>query len=267
MSKTITWVLERYLFEENEEDKLIREVRDQGCELILLDPLHIDTLNPPNSVINKCRDASRKGYVIFRGSFDAYSAWVKDQGWNPGVIYDSDNFRCSKYYPHWYEYLLNKDYRLRRPKELMSVLGTEPIFLRPDSGSKDFSGKVFTPEQAHKLLNGLDSNVFIVSSPVKELECEVRFVISTLGTPHVITYSPYKGVTQLDTISKLLTWVEEVVQEVHFHPDVIYLLDVCVLKGSKEPRVVELNGLSCGDWYQCGVKNIVAEVIKYIHEH
>jgi hypothetical protein len=114
-----TWVIERYLFDEEDEENLIKEVKAQGCGVIELNPMKIDTLDPPTSLLVKCRGIGEKEPVIYRGSLNVANTWGFSQIWNPGVIYTKENFKCSRYYAYWSDYLLNDTYVLLPSSEVI----------------------------------------------------------------------------------------------------------------------------------------------------
>jgi ATP-grasp domain, R2K clade family 3 len=109
-------------------------------------------------------------------------------------------------------------------------------------------------------LEGVSPNELLVMDSVKHIKEEYRFIISTLETPHVVTYSHYKGeISRVFPIEKLLNWVKDLLREVQFHPDSLYVLDIGIKSLTNKIGVVELNSFSCSDWYKCDLKSIVSE--------
>lgn len=259
-----TWVIERYLFDEEDEENLIKEVRAQGCGVIELNPMKINTLDPPTSLLVKSWGIGEKEPVIYRGSLNVANTWGFSQVWNPGVIYTKKNFKCSKYYAYWNDYLLNDTYVLLPSNEVIKRISNRntpsSVFIRPDSGDKIFSGGICNSDNVHKLLREVSPNELVVMDSFKYIESEYRFIISTLGTPHIVTHSHYKGeISRVFPIERLLDWVKDLLDKVQFHPDSLYVLDIGIESLTNKIRVIELNSFSCSDWYKCDLKLIVSE--------
>ena len=184
----VTWVIERYIFNNNDnyqnELDLIEEVKRQGHLVIELDPFKI---NP--ALINFNVTYDLEGPVIFRGSLNTgklinYSV----PHWTPGNICSVPEFKCSTYYTYWGEYMLNNNYTLlplreaiRLKRNLGELYGGDynnQVFIRPNSGMKQFTGQVIQLNELNKL-DDLHPELLVLIAPVKEVNNEARFVVST----------------------------------------------------------------------------------------
>ena len=109
----------------------------------------------------------------------------------PGVFATVENFFCSSYFPHFREYLLNRDHIMlpfadlrHRRQELFEMFGRNgKIFVCPDSPLKLFTGLVVSEETFEKDLEFMafyefpPDSVVVVSSP-KGIVKEWRFVVA-----------------------------------------------------------------------------------------
>lgn len=272
----ITWIIERYVFDND--DELIKEIKAQGCDVIELNPLKIDTLNPNSfrSTFDRCKEIANNGLVIFRGSLNIINNWIcyEKDNWYPGLIYTQKRFKCSIYYNYWGKYLLNESYVLLPSKEMLRKLSTFdfPLFIRPDSSNRNFNRGVFTYNEAYRLLSKLKPWSLVICSKVKQIRSEYRFIISTIKAEddiinsQIITHCLYKGVP-LDDDKPLIKWVEMVIIDVKYHPDYLYILDVGIEEGVSEPKIIELNGFSCSDWYTCDLHKTVKAANQLANEY
>lgn len=262
-----TWVIERHIFEEEQELALIEEVKKQGRETLLIDPLSKHDF-----------DYESIGYwledrpVVFRGSLNT-SKKAKQQAWYPGVICHPKNFNCSTYYTYWGKWMLNKDYWMMPITELSLkkdfildcleglycpyYAENKEVFIRPDSGMKQFTGGVFNLNDLSSLKN-IEPSTLVLIAPVKQVNKEWRFVVCN---NKVITGSQYyeKGeyITEQNTAfnNAVSYYLESILKKVSWQPDPIYTVDVCESKG--EFSILELNSFSCSNLYNCNLNKVV----------
>lgn len=211
---------------------------------------------------------NKKDCVICYGSINLIRQLQKEYSWVPGSWCNFKNFECSTYYSYFGKHLLNDDYimlpfnEIGRRKELLYNYFGDPIFIRPNSGVKTFTGhlldkKYFDKDFAHMLSFVSPESLTIISS-AKNIEKEWRFIACD---KKIISGCQYmeKGelniLTNYDEYAKLAA--DKVASEV-WEPDSIYVIDIC-LERYIGYKLLEINSFSCSGWYLNDPNIIVAE--------
>lgn len=268
--KNTTWVIERHIFEEEQELALIEEVEKQGGEVKLIDPLSKHNFDYETSYWLEDRP------VVFRGSLNIGKK-ARQQAWYPGVICHPKNFNCSTYYTYWGKWMLNKDYWMMPIAELSLkkdfildcleglycpyYAKDKEVFIRPDSGMKQFTGGVFNLNDLSSLKD-IEPSTLVLVAPIKQVNREWRFVVCD---NKVITGSQYyekgKYVNKPDSYASYsyyttaLSYLSHVLAQISWQPDSIYTVDICESEG--EFNVLELNSFSCSNLYGIKLSKIV----------
>lgn len=208
--------------------------------------------------------------VVFHGSLGFAAQVRREASWVPGVYCTPENLKCSRYFPEFGRYLLAQDYAMvpfgdlaRRRDLLFGLFGLEDtLFVRPDSGSKIFTGQVIYRENWEKDLGLIapasisPAEMVVVSSP-RNIVGEWRFVVAD---HEVIAASSYR----LDREIAREPWPLDgdaylLAKEVASHPwqpDRLWTLDVC-RTNSGHHYLVEINSFSCSGMYACDPGPIV----------
>lgn len=258
-----TWLIEDFDHDDSRLP-LLEEVKRQGFPYQLLTYVPFESGNY-DSIPN-----SSKECVIFQGTLNLGRQLRREKQWVPGVWCDLEAFKCTSYYPHFGQYLLNSDYvfvpiyELKRKKEeLYRIFGTDDsIFIRPNSGFKTFTGKVVEKGHFESDLEWMveysdENSLAVVASP-KPIDIEYRLIICKRK---VITGSTIRvnGELKKETIdlsdTKLIEYAENICRTIDFQPEPIYSMDVCRTYGNL--FIVELNSFSCSGLYACDLKTIV----------
>lgn len=207
------------------------------------------------------------------------------------VLLDEEAMRCASYYPLLAPYLLNDKYvmvpigELCRLRPWLQEMFPSGVFLRPDSGSKLFSGCVMEDDQEafdkwyRFTTYGMDDG----SSAVKpwdlvvaaaafdptQIRSETRFFVIDY---EVVAWSKYKdgsvSVLSADVSPEDIAYAREVVASVKSYDKRRryrkgFVLDTCTfgLDPAKLSRfVVEINSVSCSGMYACDRGQIVRAV-------
>ena len=216
--------------------------------------------------------------VVFHGSLNLAAVLSRYTKWIPGVYYTVDNYRCSTYYNYFGKYHVNNDYIMlpfgeldRQHHFLFSKLGKEnTIFVRPDSGSKQFTGQTMSLEtwKADLDLIGFydveDTEMVVVSSP-KNIKAEYRFVV--VGD-EIITGCQYnaagKYVEEAMDVGfysshAVVLKINEILEGTTWRPDKVFVMDMCQVS-SGECYLLEIGCFSCAGLYACDLDMIVQEV-------
>jgi hypothetical protein len=188
------------------------------------------------------------------------------------IYYSNKRYNYDQISPFISGYCLNEDYNLLPLHEFENRFSVDfdkkKIFIRPNSGSKSFSGTVLTPETFISELNMLRGwglgNELIVYSSYKKIDSEFRFWI--IGN-EISTYSEYKLGAGYDfkpskPPKKILRLAEEFAcgrnDEMLWAPDVSFTIDLCMCKG--KAKVVEVNALSTSGVYWCDLKKLFTDI-------
>ena len=202
----------------------------------------------------------------------------------PGVYCNLQNLKCSAYYPHFQEYLLNNRFfflplaNISAMKEDIfdSWLGAsyEDLFVRPDSGFKSFTGQLVSKTKLDYDIKNLaniaiSGTEFCLIAPPVNILREWRFVI---GRRKIIACSQYRDhkltpsgipnpIRELSAGApkEVCDFVENVLSSVDWEPEPIYTMDIAETS-TKNLKVVELNCFSAAGLYKCDISKIVSEV-------
>lgn len=272
----------KWLVEDYERDgslqPLMDEIKKQGMhlEVVKYEPFESGEYNQYE--VDDC--------VVFYGSLNLGKQLQKQKGWIPGVYCNFQNLCCIVYYSHWGKYLLNRDYIIlplmeikRRKDYIYKTLGIDDcIFIRPDSGSKTFTGQILIKEEADKELGILegyagkpsDQIIAIISTP-KIIYAEWRFVIVN---KKVVAQSQYRRTVEDNIVGQSIEiglnikegcsvgariLAEKIANE-EWQPDKAYTLDIC-----QDPEgywLLEANSFSCSGLYACNPEDVVREISK-----
>lgn len=187
--------------------------------------------------------------------------------WRPGAWCAFERLSCSVYYSHFGPYLLNQNYTLlpaaeaaRHAKRLTKTLGVEGrLFLRPNSTRKCFKGGVVRGAALDVAMGsalGDPTSLVLVAEP-REISREWRLVISAgravAGSLYAEAGSPKLEGGVPPEVSR---FAEEVLLDVQWRPDPLFMLDVCESRG--DLRVLELNAFSCSALYESPLEPVVA---------
>lgn len=183
----------------------------------------------------------------------------------PGAWCNFDNMKCSTYYAYFGGHLLNRQYAmmpigdlLRRWTNWSTFLSftwdREPLFIRPDSGAKSFTGYVVLPDEKdriHTLIQTIGPETLVIVAPEKQITAEWRFVICDRNVITGCRYLPDES-TNLKPSSLRLAGV---IASQEWQPDLCYTVDIAESEG--EVRLLEINSFSCAGFYDCNISSIV----------
>jgi hypothetical protein len=205
--------------------------------------------------------------VLFYGSLNLARQLRRNKKWIPGVWCNLPNFLCSQYYVRYETYLLNSDAIFlplgllkNRISTLYKTFGVDNcLFIRPDSGYKDFTGKTVSQDSFESEYDWMTSSstpdsLVVIASP-KKIEKEWRFFVGPEGiisgcTSHensVISMSPKYD-------SRAASLASEIASN-FWKPDPLFVVDICKSNGNY--YLLEINAFSCSGLYECDPEPIV----------
>lgn len=202
-----------------------------------------------------------------------------------GNFHDRNNFLCTRYYSYLGRYLTQKKYVMmtlaevvRNKKILYDFLNkNDQIFIRPDSGEKDFCGEIVHKDRfnawAESTLDGMlnlsPSLLCVVSQPV-EIKKEIRLVIAD---KKVVTGSTYRIAKHIlkepledqSDKNEIIKFAEEALsRNCDFLPP-IHLLDIAVEENGLS--IMEIGCFCCAGLYACDLRKIASGVSEAVEKH
>ena len=204
--------------------------------------------------------------IVCYGDIDFVRQVHKMAPFIPGAWCNFHHMKCSTYYAHLGEHLLNQQYMmmpvgdlLRRWDTLITYAPDQSWFIRPDSGAKPFTGYVVAPSEKHKiqtLVQAVGPETLIVVSPELPIAAEWRFVICdrkvVTGCRYLPDESPNLEPSSLRLAGKIAS------QE--WQPDLCYTVDIAESLGRM--YLLEINSFSCAGLYDCNMRSIIEQASK-----
>ena len=273
MNKKVNWVIDKYLFDEYE-DNLKDVIINSGNNVFLYDDVKDDTFKV---FLNK--KFINNDIVVFHGSLQ-HGQQISHLPMYPGVLLTLDNYECYKYYGYFGDYLLNSKYMmfglndiLRNKERIFETLKTEKLFIRPSNGFKSFAGQLLPKEGFDFELNvlmqsygGLDTNTIVILAETQDIEEEYRFIVVD---GEVVSGSLYLDKNNRDDFQPYYDRICDDEKAIEFankmsklyQPDKAYTIDVCRL-GNGEYKMIEINSFFCASMYGNDYKKVVETVNK-----
>lgn len=140
----------------------------------------------------------------------------------------------------------------------------ERVFIRPDSGSKVFTGvDVFLPELAREIhdlqsVSSLTDDTMVFVAPYRLINAEYRVFIVNREVVSASQYS-FSGETSGDVGEDVLD-LAGVIASHRWQIDVAYSCDIAVTPNGL--RVIELNAGSTSGFYACDAKKVISAMME-----
>ncbi len=257
-----SWLIQSNTFS-TDTTPIVHEVKSQGMEVCTVDYSTLKVCDPeiaswwPNHPVVCYGDIDFVRYVQTLFSF-------------PGASCNFHNMRCSTYYAYLGQHLLNDQYIMmplgdlqRRWKRILEQVKYRPLFVRPDSGAKPFSGFLIAPHDKHEiqaLSREVGPETPVVVAPKKSISSEYRFVICDRQVIAGCRYLPEES-PEYSTLSFRLAKIISLEQ---WQPDICYTVDIAESNG--KAYLLEINSFSCAGLYSCDIGNIVRSVSEIAHQ-
>lgn len=263
------WLLQTDIFQENL-DFLVEEIKRQGMDCRIYD------YKPFSDCSDIISEYGKNDCVIVYGSlqFAASLKRNKQCGFIPGIYCNLDSFKCSYYYPYFGSWLLNQRYMmfpfgdlLDKRDFIFDTLGKDDcVFLRPDSGFKNFTGRVIERKDWDRYVSYLDNSnvdsdtIVLASSPIS-IDREWRLIVVD---GKIVTGSQYRnnlGPKFADATPIIFNYAQLAVDmAIHkgFKTDRVWCIDIC--ETTRAFHVLEIGCFSCAGLYAAPKEPIVREV-------
>jgi hypothetical protein len=202
--------------------------------------------------------------VVFHGSLELAARLARQKVWTPGAFCAVEAFCCSAWYPRAARWLLHASWQVKPAVELVQhPPALDPLFVRPDSPLKPFSGRVL-PRDALSLA-ALDHGFYyddpalpVIVAPVRRVGREWRYVVVDRRVVAGSAYDPVSRCSLPDAPGGA-PWrlADEIARDLE-PPELVYTLDLCECDG--ELYLLELNPFSGADLYACDARAVVEAV-------
>lgn len=260
----VCWVVDE-LLQERQYDcgfpKLADALRDIGCQVYQTKYVSFSTNADPDIPFGDESCVVTHGSIQFvRQIAGEYPSWC------PGSYFNKNVKSFSKFAAHLGGLLLNDDFYCIPYAEFLrrGVKKGEAFFIKPDSGMKEFTGKVINYDNFDHETNSMyqiervdPESMIVVASP-KLIQSEFRYVICNRK---IIAKSEYRWDDVLDVRIDTLPECDamaETVAKLEWQADQVYVCDVAMTDIG--PRVIELNAFSSSGLYACDTNAIAREV-------
>lgn len=199
--------------------------------------------------------------VLYYGGLNRAN-WLLHYGaqsiWNPGIVADFDLLDCQNYLYNWPRNIfINSDFKISDNLPEKSLF---PLFIRPCSAMKPFTGKVFN--SAEEFTESIQSGI-VYASPKKIVE-EYRIVIVSgkviTGTSYILGSEINTGLSDDEVPVKIYNFAKQVLNQAKV-PYGSYVLDIGVLDNGII-GVVELNAISTSGLYNINYTKFVSALEK-----
>ncbi len=276
------WLIEDFEAD-NKFDVLAEEVKRQGmeAEIIRYMPFESGTYNKYGK--DEC--------VIVQSSLNLARQLMKEKGWIPGPWLNSKAYECTAFYPYLGKYLLNKDF-IMLPRGSVNdkwsdIINTfcgpdddDAVFIRPSSGIKTFTGKVFQTKHLKEDWEWVEEFTepedMVIIASVKEIEKEWRFVCAdhsiitgslykqriggavSSGKYREIPMAPHDNGDRDDLEAHQLAIA---IASEGYKCDPMYTIDICKTANERF-HLLEIGSYSCAGLYDCNPKIMVKEAAR-----
>lgn len=265
---TPVWIIDQYILDVSErKDDIIHALEDNDIEYYIRSydrfkkpdvPEHLSIDNPP-----VCG--------IVYGSIQFVEQYTKHTNLIPNSYYDNRHYSVSDYLcRHTPELFLNSDgfflpYSVLKNNRnyYMQLLGSNSLFIRPNTGKKIFTGCVLKNDSDYVLLeqsSGITDTSMIWVSTAKEIREEYRYVIVNGSVVGGCQYHSNGDIhieeSDDDRCKNLASIIAKEAPEFHN----TFVCDVGISSLDNKPYVIEINCINTSGWYMIEPNNIITQL-------
>lgn len=248
---------------------------------VLEERLSDEDFNKFSSALN------RRGipFEKFNGLFNGYSTHIdkltKDPFYFHGTIsgallirnepnyamsFTPRNYNCSSYYPYFQSYLLNGDYQIYQMRQIPLKFSNfnGQIFVRPDSGLKNFAGSVLSDHEIsgiRSMCSHYEMTDLVITATPKKIDSEWRLLFRQVGDKDFkyITGSLYYNngdhEENPDVDKDLINYTTGMLNVCNYSPDPIFYADMALVAGKF--ALNELTAFCPAGVYACNINKII----------
>jgi len=183
--------------------------------------------------------------------------------WMPGMYFNRNVKSFVRFAVQLGDELLNSDYTILPYGEVKRrFVNQEAMFIKPESGLKEFTGQVLNYKEDFDKLSShapIDDTTLCVIATPKNIKAEFRYVICE---KEVITGSEYRWDDVLDVrrdTHPVCDAMANKIAKADWQADTVYVCDVALLHDDTA-KVIELNAFSSSGLYACDTYKIVEAV-------
>ena len=210
--------------------------------------------------------------VIAYGSIEFIQSVRNRTAWIPGVWFDPQMFKCSRYYAYLGSYALNNQYiflpleELRRQKDyIFRLLGNKDgeIFIRPDSSLKEFTGHVahyddFEQKLQRMSYGKIEKHLLVMVSKVTSIQEEYRFIVANGKILDGCTYMVNGEHDEREGYPQEAFDMAKAIADEEWRPAPVYVVDICLSNGKY--YLMEINAFNSSGNYRLNLEKIVPVV-------
>lgn len=253
--------------------ELHQAIIESGAELILQKTVW------DGEIYKLCQTLENKrGPVLAYGTIN-FINWLRQSKCKQFPLYyaDKNQYDVTRYLHVLGNEYLNHNYRIYPLRDLVhrcnplcnnddaGALDCSPVFVRPISGYKTFSGYTIADKDWRAEMNNLISatmcyeDPLVLVAPAAQISHEYRFVVADNKVVTGSQYMPDEEAIADDHPS--YAYAQKIASQLaggdmFWQPEPAYTLDVCTVAGVY--KVVELNSFSCAGLYSCDKRKVVA---------
>lgn len=258
------WLIEDFTQDSWYRD-LIKEVRKQGMECVVLDITNHFELKPGLIKDNDC--------VVFQGSIQLFRKLKKELAAYPLGWMTDHHYLCTQYYRHFQKYLFNSKHCFSTVSALKdnkwffySAFGKEAlIYVRPNGGDKVFTGQLLDLKDFDAFwvddirCNAKDVDLVMVSTP-KSIRGEWRYICTSQKEILGASLYIYQGQrTYIPSAPEKATELCKEILEIGWYPDPVFTIDI-VEDMDGNYWLMELNSFTSAGTYAAKKDLIVKRV-------
>lgn len=258
------WIIQDNLYREEGASDLVATLERFAIphDLVKVLPFsdHLDPLEQTVPVVHP------QGLVMVCGS-TTLARIANRRGWVPGSFLNEDHdYRA--WHTHYGSKLLNADARVCRFADVEPIW-PDGFFIRPCEDTKSFAGqcmdwaefsdwrrRVIELNETYTSLNG---ETMVSYGPIKRIFREARFFVVD---GRIVTSSTYKIGSRISYSTDVPPTMVDFAQQMIdlWSPARAFVIDVALVDGEDEPKVVEINCLNSAGFYLADVQKLVMAI-------
>lgn len=199
---------------------------------------------------------------IFAGASEEQAQQLFDRC-KAGIFYDTNRFDMAEYLPHLRRHMVNGNAKFVKLEELMSMKFSRPMFVKPTSDLKLFTGGIlpadtlFSDYIEQQTIDGLfhksmDSTALV--GDLVELLAEYRFFVVA---GKVVSWSQYRKFGKQAWVRDIPQYVVDAAKNMAriYSPARCFTMDLAIT-GNLELRIVEYNCINCSGHYEADIADL-----------